>query len=114
LIDDLDQRGLLDETLVVAIGEMGRTPKFNVAGGRDHWGNVFPFVMAGAGVRAGIVHGSSDKDGAYPRSGRVEPPDLTATILHLLGIGHEAMFTDVQGRPIPATEGSPIYEILSG
>ncbi len=113
LIEDLDERGLLDETLVVAIGEMGRTPRFNGSGGRDHWGNVFSFVLAGAGISGAQVHGASDKTGAFPVSGRVQPQDLTATILHLLGIGSEAFFPDRFGRPIRATEGEPL-EMLFG
>ena len=68
LIEDLDQRGLLDETLVVAIAEFGRTPKINKFGGRDHWGHVFSFALAGAGIRGGQVYGSSDKTGGYPAS----------------------------------------------
>ena len=68
LMDDLSERGLLDETLVVVIGEFGRTPKINVNGGRDHWGHVFSFAMAGAGIRGGQVIGASDRDGAYPAS----------------------------------------------
>jgi hypothetical protein len=112
LIEDLASRGLLDETLVVAIGEMGRTPKFNAAGGRDHWGHVFSFVLAGAGIRTAQIHGASDRNGAYPLQDRVEPQDLTATILHLLGIGHEAYFPDRTNRPIRATEGEPIAAIL--
>ncbi len=112
LIEDLDQRGLLEETLVVAIGEMGRTPQFNAAGGRDHWGNVFSFVMAGAGIRTAQVIGSSDKLGANPASGRVTPGDLTATIFHLLGIGHDAFFPDRTGRPLRVTDGEPIADLL--
>lgn len=112
LIEDLSSRGLLDETLVVAVGEMGRTPKFNNSGGRDHWGNVFSFVLAGAGIRPGQVLGASDRQGAYPARDRVAPPALTATILHLLGIGHEAMFPDRGGRPLRATEGEPLWSLL--
>jgi hypothetical protein len=112
LIEDLDQRGMLDETLVVAVGEMGRTPKFNAAGGRDHWGNVFPFVMAGAGVKTAQVLGASDKTGAYPARRRVTPDDLAATIYHLLGISHDAFFPDRAGRPLRVTEGRPIGELL--
>lgn len=112
LIEDLETRGLLDETLVVAIGEMGRTPKFNASGGRDHWGQVFSFVMAGGGIRAGQVYGASDRDGAYPLRDKVQPPDLTATILHLLGIGHEAFFPDRTGRPIRVTEGQPLSALV--
>jgi hypothetical protein len=114
LIEDLDQRGLLDETLVVAIGEMGRTARFNAAGGRDHWGNVFSFVLAGAGIKTSQVYGASDKTGSDPVSGRVQPQDLTATILHLLGIGHEATFPDRTGRPFRVTEGEPIQGLLQG
>ena len=112
LIEDLTSRGMLDETLVVAVGEMGRTPKFNSSGGRDHWGNVFSFVLAGAGIRPGQVLGASDRQGAYPARDRVSPPELTATILHLLGIGHDATFLDRTGRPLRATEGEPLWKLL--
>jgi len=112
LIEDLGQRGLLGETLVVAIGEFGRTPKINAQGGRDHWGHVFSFALAGAGISGGQVHGASDKIGAYPRDGRMEPQDLTATIVHLLGIGHHALFPDAAGRPMHVTLGEPIAPIL--
>lgn len=112
LLEDLDDRGMLDETLVVAVGEMGRTPRFNAAGGRDHWGGVFPFVMAGAGISGGQVYGSSDRNGAYALTNRVQPSDLTATVLHLLGIGHEASFPDRFGRPMRVTEGEPIQALL--
>lgn len=112
LIKDLEERGLLEETLVVAVGEMGRTPRFNSSGGRDHWGDVFSFVLAGAGIRSGALHGESDAIGANPVSGRVQPPDLTATVLHLLGIGHDATFPDRDGRPMRATDGNPISEVL--
>lgn len=112
LIEDLETRGLLAETLVVAIGEMGRTAKFNGSGGRDHWGSVFSFVLAGAGIRAGQAHGSSDRTGAWPATDRTTPPQLTATILHLLGVDHEAMFPDPAGRPLKAVEGEPIAALL--
>jgi hypothetical protein len=112
LIDDLDQRGLLAETLVVAVGEMGRTPRFNGAGGRDHWGNVFSFVLAGAGIRGAQVYGASDKNGAFPAEDRLEPQDLAATVLHLLGIASEASFPDRFNRPHRATEGTPMWKIL--
>src|SRR5262249_11670637 len=112
LIEDMEQRGLLAETFVVVIGEFGRTPRINANGGRDHWGHVFSFVLAGAGISGGQVYGSSDKIGGYPHTGRMEPQDLTATIFHLLGIGHEAFFPHPTGRPIRATEGTPIYAVL--
>ncbi len=112
LIEDLDQRGLLDETLVVAIGEFGRTPKINDKGGRDHWGPVFSFAMAGAGISGGQVFGSSDDQGAYPKTDRVEPGHLTATIFHLLGISPKGSFIDREGRPHSLTKHDPIYNLL--
>ncbi len=97
---------------MVVIGEFGRTPKINANGGRDHWGHVFSFALAGAGIRGAQVHGSSDQQGAYPRTGKMEPQDLTATILHLLGISHEAFFTHPTGRLLHVTEGTPLYGLL--
>jgi hypothetical protein len=97
---------------MVTIGKTCRTALFNVGSGRDHWGNVFSFVTAGAGIQGGQIHGESDRTGAYPVSGRVQPQDLTATIPHLLGIGHEAFFPDRFGCPIRATDGEPIYPLL--
>ncbi|MDA0589051.1 MAG: DUF1501 domain-containing protein [Planctomycetota bacterium] len=112
LLEDLDQRGLLDETLVVAIGEFGRTPKINGNGGRDHWGSVFSFALAGAGIGGGQVYGSSDKNGGYPENNRVQPGDLTATLFHLLGIPHQGHFIDAQNRPHRLTGGEPIWQLL--
>ena len=112
LLEDLDQRGLLQETLVVAVAEFGRTPKINGFGGRDHWGHVFSFALAGAGVAGGQVYGSSDKTGGYPASNRVQPQELTATIFHLLGIGHDATFRDRTGRPLPVSKGEPLWRLL--
>lgn len=112
LLDDLDQRGLLDETLVIAVGEFGRTPKINSKGGRDHWGSVFSCVLAGAGISGGQVYGESDKSGGYPIKDRVLGGDLTATIFHLLGINPLAMFTDPAGRPHRLTEGEPLFKLL--
>lgn len=108
LLADLDQRGLLDSTLVVWTGEFGRTPKINGAGGRDHWGHVFSAALAGGGIRGGQVLGSSDKIGGHPREGKVEPQDVHATILHCLGYTAETMMHDVEGRPIPAMRGTVI------
>lgn len=112
LIEDLDQRGLLEETLVVAIGEFGRTPRINAKAGRDHWGPVFSFVMAGAGIRGGQVYGSSDSQGAWPVTNRVEPGHLTASIFHLMGLNHQGTFRDPAGRELPLTGQSPIWELL--
>ena len=112
LLEDLDQRGLLDSTLVVWVGEFGRTPKFNVNGGRDHWGHVFSMAMAGGGIRGGLVHGSSDKEAAYPVDGRVEPQDIMATIFHCLGYHPDTVIHDTLGRPIPISRGEVIHQIL--
>jgi len=112
LVDDLDQRGLLDETLVVAIGEFGRTPKINAKGGRDHWGRVFSFVMAGAGIAGGQVFGASDKTGGQPTRDRITPADLTATIFHQLGVQHERTVVDRENRAHPITTGQPIRALL--
>lgn len=111
LVTDLDARGLLDETLVVWFGEFGRTPKFNGNGGRDHWGHVFSLAMCGGGVRGGVVYGTSDKHGAYPSDGRVEPRDLIATVLDRLGFP-DAELRDAEGRPFPASRGSVIKAIV--
>jgi hypothetical protein len=112
LLDDLDARGLLAETLVVAIGEFGRTPRINAQGGRDHWGDVFSFVMAGAGVSGGQVFGSSDRNGARPATDPVRPHDLTATVFHVLGIDHRGTFPDKLDRPQPLTRGEPLAAVL--
>ena len=112
LLDDLESRGLLSETLVVAIGEFGRTPKINSNGGRDHWGPVFSAALAGAGIAGGQVYGASDKNGAYPSIDPIRPHDLTATIFHLLGIHHDDVFYDRTNRPQPVTKGEPLYRLL--
>jgi Protein of unknown function (DUF1501) len=112
LIEDLEQRGLLHETLVIAIGEFGRTPKINGAAGRDHWGHVFSFALAGAGICTGQVYGSSDRDGAYPARDAVTGGDLTATLFHALGIDPESTFRDPEGRDHRLTLGTPIRPLL--
>jgi hypothetical protein len=112
LLEDLADRGLLDDTLVVWMGEFGRTPRINGAGGRDHWGPVFSVALAGGGVQGGAVYGASDKIAAYPKDGRVLPPDLHATIYHCLGIPKDAEIHDSLGRPLPVCRGEPIRAIL--
>ncbi len=114
LLEDLHLRGLLDETLVLWTGEFGRTPRLNGAGGRDHWGRVFSVALAGGGVRGGTVHGASDSIAAFPRDGRVAPPDLLATVLHCLGVRPDAEIHDAQGRPLPLTRGDVIRQIING
>jgi hypothetical protein len=110
LLEDLATRGLLDETLVVWMGEFGRSPKINPGSGRDHWGHVFSVALAGGGVRGGQVLGSSDRIGGYPRDGRTLPQDLTATIFHALGIHPETEIHDALGRPIPVSRGQVIRQ----
>ncbi len=112
LLEDLHQRGLLDDTLVVWMGEFGRTPRHNGAGGRDHWGPVFSVALAGGGVRGGVVYGASDRIGAQPRDGRVLPQDLTATIFHCLGIRPDTEIHDPVGRPVAISRGEVIRQIL--
>ncbi len=112
LLEDLSQRGLLDETLVLCISEFGRTPRFNPRGGRDHWGHVFSVALAGGGIRGGQVYGSSDKLGAQPSEGRVTPQDLTATFLHCLGYEPHTEIRDTQGRPTAISRGEVIRNIL--
>ncbi|MDO7678563.1 MAG: DUF1501 domain-containing protein [Planctomycetota bacterium] len=105
LLLDLESRGLLDETLVVVMGEFGRTPTINPSGGRDHWGNVFSVVLAGAGIPGGSVIGASDSKGAMPADRPVRPPDLAATIFQLLGIPSDYEFQDALQRPHAVIRG---------
>jgi len=112
LLEDLEQRGMLEDTLVVWMGEFGRSPKINAAGGRDHWGHVFSVALAGGGVRGGAVYGQSDRQGGYPLDGRVEPQDLTATVFHCLGLHPETLLQDPFGRPMAISTGKPIQAIL--
>jgi hypothetical protein len=113
LLDDLSERGLIDETLVVVMGEFGRTPTINAAGGRDHWGSVFSVALAGAGVPGGGVIGASDERGAMPADRPVRPPDLAATIFQLLGISPDHEFRDPFDRPLSVVSGGrPLREIV--
>jgi uncharacterized protein (DUF1501 family) len=118
LLEDLEDRGLLDETLVVCVGEMGRTPKFQNRGkadGRDHWSFCFPCLLAGAGVRGGIAYGRSDKDAAWPLDHPVSPEDLASTIFDALGIDpHAYLLMDKQGRPLTLVDGGrPLQELFA-
>ena len=114
LLGDLDDRGLLDETLVVAMGEMGRTPKqSNKKWGRSHWSTLFPAVLAGAGIRGGSIYGTTDRDAAYAIEKPTTPEDLAKTIYHTLGIDPEMRVKDAQGRPTHIVDGGqPIHEIF--
>jgi hypothetical protein len=113
LMEDLDQRGLLDETLVVTMGEMGRTPQINANGGRDHWTFCYSVLLAGAGVRGGSVYGASDAHAAYIKDKPVHIRDICATIYHCLGIDPDLLVYDHGGRPIPIAQGGrPLWDIV--
>ena len=112
LLEDLEDRGLLDETLVAWVGEFGHTPKFNKRAGRDHWGSCFSVALAGAGIKGGVVHGESDAHAAFPIAGQVAPRDVAATIFHCLGYPPETFMYEQNGRPMPITRGRVIEEIL--
>ncbi len=112
LIEDLDERGLLDSTLVIALGEFGRTPRINKDAGRDHWPDCYTVVLAGGGVKGGMVYGASDSIGAYPATDPVTPADLAATIFWRFGIDPATEIHDVTGRPYKLAEGEPIRELF--
>ena len=112
LIDDLSERGLLDETLVIAMGEFGRTPKINANAGRDHWPNCYSMVLAGGGVRGGITFGSSDKFGAYPDTDAVTPADLAATLFWRFGLDPAQEIRDLTGRPYKLADGQPLQSLF--
>jgi hypothetical protein len=113
LIEDLQIRGLLDDTLVYWTGDFGRTPKINAEAGRDHWPYCQTVLMAGGGIRGGQVYGSSDARGAYPKDSPVRPDDITATVFHALGFEPDTMIADQLGRPMPISAGRPISELFS-
>jgi len=119
LLDDLQSLGLLDETLIVMVGEMGRTPKVNAANrspgakaGRDHWGAVQTVLVAGGGTKAGVVVGASDKNGAYPAVDAQQPENLAATIYHAMGIPSTAAWKDESDRPYHIYYGEPIAGLI--
>lgn len=120
LLDDLSERGMLDETLVVWTGEFGRTPRIGQrnsdagagADGRDHWPNCFTTVLAGGSIRGGQVYGSSDRFAAYPASDPVRPVDLVATVYHLLGVPEHLTLEDRTGRPLVVCPGAPLHALL--
>jgi uncharacterized protein (DUF1501 family) len=113
LIGDLDERGLLDSTMVVAWGEFGRTPKMNEKNGRDHWPGVFSAALAGGGIQGGRAVGASDDKGAYPRENPKSPQDVLATIYRHLKVDIHAEFLDHTGRPRPVLpSGRPVDELF--
>ena len=113
LIEDLETRGLLDSTLVVGMGEFGRTPKINGNAGRDHWPDCYTVVLAGGGTIGGAIHGASDRLAAYPKLDPTAPADLAATILWRFGINPASEFHDPTGRPIRLADGAPLTKLFS-
>ncbi len=118
LLDDLQSLGLLDQTLVMVLGEFGRTPKLSgkpgdQRAGRDHWPNAFTGLFAGAGVRGGQVIGKTDKIGAYPTTPPYTPDDIGATVYHALGVDHEADVPDQFGRPVRLNRGAPMEALYT-
>ena len=112
-LEDLEQRGLLDTTLVVWMGEFGRTPKINENASRDHWPQCYTTLLCGAGVKKGYIHGASDKTGSYPASDPVRPDDLAATIFQLLGIDPHTELRGVGNRPVNISYGNPVMGVMS-
>lgn len=113
LLDDLEQRNLLDSTLVVWLGDFGRTPIINKEAGRDHWPQCYSAVLAGGGLKGGMVVGASDKTGAFPHSRPISPADIHATVFTALGYDPQGIqYQMVDGRPMPLSTGTPIRELL--
>jgi hypothetical protein len=114
LLDDLHDRGMLRRTLVVVMGEFGRTPKVNAAAGRDHWNFCYGLLLAGGGIKPGYVHGASDRIGARPSRNPVTPGDVVSTIYHCLGVEPDREISDRLSRPMPLVPaGGVIRELLS-
>ena len=113
LLEDLQVRGLLDETLVVTMGEFGRTPRINPQQGREHWGPSYTTLLAGGGVRGGQVYGSSDSVGAYPRDNPVSPEDFLATIYHAMGIAPDTEIRDREARPQRICDGRAVTALFT-
>jgi hypothetical protein len=113
LLDDLEERGLLDSTLVIWMGDFGRTPKINPAKGRDHWPYCYSVILAGGGIRGGQVVGQSDATGAYPAVRPVKAADVHATVFAALGYDpHKTEFPSPDGRPMLLSYGEPVHELL--
>jgi len=112
LLEDLTNRGMLEETMIVVVGEFGRTPKINKWSGRDHWGSCYSAVLAGGGIQGGRIHGASDNHAAYVKDAPVSPYDLHATILHGFGFGPETAVPDQTGRPVRITDGQPLQGLF--
>ncbi len=114
LLSDLDERGLLDDTLVVIMGEMGRTPRVNRRAGRDHWPQCGFALLAGGGVKRGLVYGKSDKHAAFPAENPVSGGDIVATIYQLLGVDPTLAVPDLRGRPVHISHGgTPVWDVIA-
>jgi hypothetical protein len=113
LLTDLEARGMLDSTLVVWVGEFGRTPRISSNGGRDHWPQCYSAVLAGGGTKKGFVYGASDKLGAYATVGQMRPEDLAATMFDALGIDPDTEIRDKLNRPLPIARGKPVTELFA-
>jgi uncharacterized protein (DUF1501 family) len=115
LLDDLSQTGLLDNTMVVVVGDFGRTPKVNKdQGGRDHWAPCFSGLFAGGGVRGGQVIGRSDKTASFPTTHAYSPDDVGATVYHQLGVDHTAEVRDRTNRPVQLNRGDVMTALFTG
>jgi hypothetical protein len=113
LLEELDQRGLMDTTLVVWMGEFGRTPKINEKASRDHWPQCYTVLLAGGGVKRGFVYGESDKTASHPAKDPVRPEDLAATLYYLLGIDPHSEVRGAGDRPVLIAEGNPVMGIMA-
>ena len=114
LINDLDERGRLEDTLVLVWGEFGRTPRINPQTGRDHWPNVFSVVMAGGGLKRGLILGESDANAEYPKDRPVSPQDVLATMYHMLGVNRHKSYVNDANRPVEILNvGQTIDDILA-
>ena len=114
LLNDLSDRGMLENTLVVVTTEFGRTPRINPLAGRDHWPNAFSILMSGAGLKTGLTIGKTDKTASEVVDRPITPQDMCATILKVLGIDHQQMLHTPLGRPIPLVDhGKPVHELFS-
>ena len=114
LLTDLDERGLLDETLVVWVGEFGRRPQITAGNaGREHWPYCYSGILAGGGVTGGAVYGASDKHAAYPERDPVSPHDLIATVYHALGVPRSTLIEDQFGRPHRLYGGTPVERLFA-
>ena len=112
-LQDLDERGLLDETLVVCLGEFGRTAKVNEKAGRDHWPDCYSIIMAGGGIHGGSVYGASNRTASYPIQNDLAPWDIAATMYHLMGIPPGTHIQNRQGQPLPVAKGQVVTGLFS-